>query len=446
MDDHVTIDYALPTSKTAVKPETITYLLEPTLSAPAAATNWVNKLMDRSYGESQKKKRALVLVNPHAGKGTAEKLWSKHIEPIFRAARVSIDRRTTSKGGEAVDICENMDIDAFDMVVSCSGDGLPYECFNGLGMRPDARRALGKIAVVQMPCGSGNAMAANLTGSASPSLAALGTVKGIVAPLDLMSITQGNTRTLSFLSQSVGIVAESDLATEHIRWMGQARFTYGFLIRLINKKCYPCDVAVKVAIPEKDDINTHWNAEVSGSHSSSTKLPQSSHSDLASAAASAATSSATADDGLGLPPLKYGTINDKLPSDWAVESHDEMGNFYVGNMAFMASDSNFFPAALPNDGYMDMVCIKGTIPRTAAIGLMDKVAGGKFFQDHLVSYRKVSAYRITPREQEEGWISVDGERVPFEPFQVEIHKGLGTVLAKRLHRYEAFGPQGSGTE
>jgi sphingosine kinase len=414
---------------------------------------WIAKLLDRAYGESQKQKRAKILVNPHAGKGSAQKWYTRDIEPILRAARIHIDVQHTRHQGEAVSIAAQLDIDAFDMVVSCSGDGLPHEVFNGLGRRADARRALAKIAVVQMPCGSGNAMSCNLTGSASASLAALATVKGVVTPLDLISITQGSTRTLSFLSQSVGIVAESDLATEHIRWMGQARFTYGFLTRLLRKRVYPCDIAVKVGIDDKAAIREHYQREIQRHEPPSERRgPRSDIEDDASASSSGGGASEE-----GLPPLRYGTINDKLPADWEMVRHDTIGNFYCGNVSFsptagvlqlltspqmcyMAADANFFAPALPADGFMDLVCIDGRIGRAAAIDLMLAVESNKFFDKPLVSYRKVLGYRIVPREQKDGYISIDGERVPFEPFQAEIHRGLGTVLARRGGRFEAPGP------
>jgi sphingosine kinase len=56
-----------------------------------------------------------------------------------------------------------------------------------------------------------------------------------------------------------------------------------------------------------------------------------------------------------------------------------------------------------------------------------------------VDYTKVSAYRIIPKNQKDGYISIDGERVPFEGFQVEVHRGLGTVLSKSGHLCEARG-------
>lgn len=409
---------------------------------------WVNKLLDRSYGESQKRKRSKVLVNPHSGKGSAEKWYYRDVEPLLKAARCTIDMVKTKYRGEAVEIAEKLDIEAFDMVASCSGDGLPHEVFNGLGKRADAKKALAKIAVVHIPCGSGNAMSCNLNGTDSASMATLAIIKGIPTPLDLISITQGDTRTLSFLSQSVGIVAETDLATENLRWMGSARFTYGFLVRLLDKKCYPCDLAVKVVIDDKPSIRAHYKKEKENHEPASERRG---YKHLLDDDASASSGN---DD--SLPPLRYGTVNDKLPEGWEMVPYDKLGNFYCGNvsyfvqiidvdtnsfqMAYMASDANFFVSALPNDGFMDLICINGDISRMTAVRMLLAVENNKFFDMPGVWYRKILGYRIIPKNQDDGYISVDGERVPFQPFQAEVHKGLGTVFSKTGHMYEAPGP------
>lgn len=90
---------------------------------------------------------------------------------------------------------------------------------------------------------------------------------------------------------------------------------------------------------------------------------------------------------------------------------------------------------------MDVVVNDGDISALKYVELMTSVENGGFFDNALVSYRKVAAYRFTPRNQQHGYISIDGEHVPFEPFQVEVHQGLGTVLSK-AGRYEAAGPLG----
>jgi sphingosine kinase len=421
-DFDIIIRYALPTSKNVVRVATVEYQVDK--ADRPRVTVWIAKLLDRAYGESQRNKRIKVLINPYGGQGSAQKWYNRDIEPIFAAAQCKVDVERTQFQGHAVEIAEKLDSDAYDVIAACSGDGLPHEIFNGLGKKPDARKALSQVAVVQLPCGTGNAMSWSLNGTDSTSMAALCVVKGIRMPLDLVSITQGEKRTLSFLSQSVGIVAESDLGTEHLRWLGSARFTYGFLIRLLRKTIYPCDLAVKVEIDSKADIKEHCR--------SLSRMRQS----IEERRGPLPASSSSQPGGSGLPPLRYGTITDELPSDWTLLPYDNLGNFYSGNMNYMAPDSPFFFGAYPNDGSADLVTIDGDISRTTAINLLLAVEKGSFFDMSDVRYRKISGYRIIPKNQKSGYISIDGERFPFAPFQAEVHRGLGTVLSKNGHIYE----------
>jgi sphingosine kinase len=108
-------------------------------------------------------------------------------------------------------------------------------------------------------------------------------------------------------------------------------------------------------------------------------------------------------------------------------------------MAYMAADANFFSAAWMNDGLMDLVCTNGDLPVLSSLAMLLGVSDGTFFDNPHVSYKKISAYRIVPR-QEDGFISIDGERVPFAPFQAEVHQALGVVISKR-GVMEAPGPK-----
>lgn len=387
------------------------------------AGSWITKLLQLAYSRSQPRKRIKVLVNPFGGKGHAERLYKEEIEPVLRVAQCEIDVERTLFQGHAVEIAEKLDIDAYDVVAACSGDGIPHEIFNGLGKRRDARRALSKLALVQLPCGSGNAMSLNLNGTNSASLAALTLVKGIRTPLDLMSITQGEQRSLSFLSQSFGIIAECDLDTDNLRWMGSARFTWGYLVRLFGKKVYPCDIAVKVEIATKPQIRDHYRNELNNRNENETHPLHNQQE--------------------GLPPLRYGTVNDPLPSTWPLLPAPKLGNFWAGNMPYMTPDTNIFPASLPSDGYADLVTVDGDVSRSTALRSLLAVQNDTFFDQEHVSYRKISGYRLIPKlGRKGGCVSVDGERFPCEPWQVEVHRGLGTVLTKRGKVYEAKGVLG----
>ncbi|QSZ34035.1 hypothetical protein DSL72_005615 [Monilinia vaccinii-corymbosi] len=411
------INYAKEISKTVFQAAVLGYDVEEERDAVEA---WVSRLRDRAYGKSQQQKRVKVLINPKSGKGQSEKIYAKDVAPILDAAHLSIDVTVTEASKEAIDIVEKLDIEAYDVIICCSGDGLPFEVFNGLGKRQDAKRALSKVAIAHIPCGSGNGMHCSLHGNIrSTSFAALSIVKGIRTPLDLISVTQGEERHLSFLSQALGIVAEFDLGTEHLRWMGGARFVYGFVLKSLQKKLFPCDIAVKVVTDDKEEIKRR--------HREAMEL------------------GATPEEGLrengslegGLPELKFGTASDALPEGWEVEAHDNMGSFYCGNMSWMGADVDYFPAALPNDGCMDMVTIDySNLSRLQALQLLPAVESGRFFGLPYVKYRKVEAYRITPKNQSDGYISIDGERVPFAPFQAEVHRGLGTVLSLSGYKYE----------
>lgn len=110
-------------------------------------------------------------------------------------------------------------------------------------------------------------------------------------------------------------------------------------------------------------------------------------------------------------------------------------------MAYMAPNANFFTAALAADGCMDLVTVNGDIPVLHAVQVLLDVEAGRFFDNPNVKYQKISAYRIIPRNQQDGFISIDGERVPFEPFQAEVHQGLGRVISKK-GGFEAEGPRG----
>lgn len=415
-------------------------------------------LLNYAYGDSQRRKRIKVLINPVSGKGNAQHWYNRDIEPILTAACCEIEMERTQYQGHGVEIAQKLDITAYDIIAVCSGDGLAHEVFNGLGRKKNAKRALSTIAVVQFPCGSANALSWNLNGTNSNSMAALEVVKGVRTPLDLVSITQGDRRTLSFLSQSFGIVAECDLDTDHLRWMGSTRFTWGYLVRLLGKTVYPCEIAVKVDISSKSQIREHVRKELKHQQTpleSDSQANNESSSSSSSTPPSLFSSSADDDDG-GLPPLQYGTVNDPLPSSWTIVPCPTLGTFFCGNMPLVAPGMNIFPASLPSDGFTDLVTIDGNIPRSAAIRSMLAAENNTFFDMEHVKYRKISGYRLIPKLNNkyggggggggssdsggvDGSVSIDGERIPCEAWQAEVHKGLGTVLSKRRGVYEGKG-------
>lgn len=375
------------------------------------ATAWTENLLTHAYGQAQRSKRLKVLVNPFCG-SALEKV-RKFAAPIFGAAHCEIDVEETRYRGHAGEIAEKIALDSYDAIVCCSGDGLPYEVFNGLARRSDAVEALSNMAVAMIPCGSGNAMAWNLYGTDDPSLAALGIVKGVEMPLDLVSITQGTQHTVSFLSQALGVLADCDLKTEHLRWMGDTRFIYGVFATIAKNTKYSCQLAFKPTPSGGDKKEKKKGKTEKKDPTKSQNFPTS-------------------------LPLQYGTVLDDIPEDWEIMPRERLASFYTGNMKIVAKDTNFFPDALPNDGFLDIMMIDDTIGWAASLEAIIKLPQGKCNALRDVEMRKVSAYRLTPWKPD-GDISVDGERYPFEAFQVEVHQGLGRVLSKSGDEYQVVG-------
>lgn len=452
-DFEITIHYAQTVGRTgrACQVGLISYTITEKI-LHAHAQGWMQELMSRAYPYgTTRQKRIKVLVNPFGGQGHAQKLWTRDVEPILAAAQCSVDVERTTYKGHAVEIAKKLDIDAYDVVACASGDGLPHEVFNGLAKRADARRALRKIAVCQIPCGSGNAMSLNLNGTDSPSLAAVEIVKGVRTPLDLIAITQGNTKFYSFLSQAVGVIADTDLGTESLRWMGSLRFTWGILVRMLGHTIYPAEVSVVVETDDKRAIRESYRRAREEHEAAKAKQIQTEE-DLPEGDASE------------IPPLNYGTVADELDPAFSTQDMPTLGNFYVGNMCYMSPDAPFFAAALPADGRADMMTILGDIKTATCLRMLFTVEDGTIMNFPEASYAKVLAYRISPRmaptppqrrlrakinrwlgggctQPTEGLIAIDGERIPFEPFQAEVVPCLGTVLSKNGAIYEFEGPK-----
>ena len=119
-------------------------------------------------------------------------------------------------------------------------------------------------------------------------------------------------------------------------------------------------------------------------------------------------------------------------------------------MAYMAPGLDFFPAAMADDGLVDLVTVDGPVPLVKAVDMQLGIESGSYFDNPLVKYRKVSAYRVIPRggaseedaegAAENGIVSIDGEKFPFRPFQAEVHHALGRTLS-RAGGYENPGPR-----
>ena len=98
-------------------------------------------------------------------------------------------------------------------------------------------------------------------------------------------------------------------------------------------------------------------------------------------------------------------------------------------MSRVSADAVFFPAALPCEGMIDVITVDAKIGRVTSLKLMTSADNGSHYDMQCVKYKKVMGYRLVPRAKS-GCVSIDGEAIPFEPFQAEVHRGLGRILTR----------------
>ncbi|ODQ67703.1 hypothetical protein NADFUDRAFT_39124 [Nadsonia fulvescens var. elongata DSM 6958] len=417
---YISLSYAGHISSSVVKPHTEDCLLLALSldqwSEWPTAQSLCEYILKQAYPMGcQLSKRLMVIVNPHGGKGHAIRTYRSEGAPLFKAARCLVDVITTEYAGHARDIGrEKVSQGKYDAIVCASGDGIPHEILNGMWDYEDedgkkrskrATELLANTAICQLPCGSGNALAKSLNGTASPSESALAIIKGYRLKSDLMVVSQKTKGSyLTFLTQTHGLIAESDLGTEHLRWMGGARFSFGVVQRLLFSKTYPCRLDVKYQASSKSEVRRHFAQYMDNIENNTTPAEK-------------------------FTP-RFGTVEDELPSDWTSHNLPNASMIYVSKLPWVSTENQFFPAALPHDGAMDL-CYSNTMSPFHSIPIMVATETGAHLDSPGIEYAKIEAYRLTPAEEDgHGYLSMDGESYPFEPFQVEVWPRAATFLSK----------------
>ena len=137
-----------------------------------------------------------------------------------------------------------LDPDSCDAIVTVSGDGLVHEVINVL-----CATGKGEVPISALPGGSANAFSCMLCDhsglSCSLPNSAYVTIRGTPTPLDITKLTGLLDRPVfSFLSVSWGFIADVDIGSEKLRWIGAMRFDVYGLWKLFRLKRYQGRVVI----------------------------------------------------------------------------------------------------------------------------------------------------------------------------------------------------------
>ncbi|KAG2453421.1 hypothetical protein HYH02_001644 [Chlamydomonas schloesseri] len=204
-----------------------------------------------------------AIVNPVSGKGGSRRLMEAQVLPLLRdVAGLRVTVHVTQARMHAAELvrglslsCSSSSAEAggagsgpgasppVDLIMFVGGDGTLYEGLQGLFQRPDWESAV-QCPMAAVPCGSGNGLAAS-AGLWDPVTAVVSVCRGRTEPVDVASVLQppGN-RFYCLLSVVYGSMANLDIGTQHLRWMGELRFHLGGLWEIIRGRLYNCRIFV----------------------------------------------------------------------------------------------------------------------------------------------------------------------------------------------------------
>lgn len=400
-------------------------------------------ILFKAFPNPVERNRILVIINPNGGKGKAHKIFHSKSKPILLASsKAEIHIKETTYHREAYHFIKNHpNLLRYNIICCASGDGIPHEVLNAIYHRKDRSKIFQEMVISQIPCGSGNALSLSCHGTNNASLASLNILKGRVEQVDLMTCQQEsykdnidkiddeevaqNTR-VSFLSQAYGIIAESDINTEYLRFIGPSRFEIGVTSQVLRKKKYPCDVMVQFGKQNKHEVKQHYlenlKQKTRDQHSGTGIFDEELNANVYTFDGKQEFRTLSDNDLLPKYHLSDTDVNELPDPSWCLSDSSITKNlniFYGGKMPYIAPDTKFFPAAIHNDAFIDLVLSdsKTSISRMASI-LLNLDKGHHVIQPE-VTHLKVKAFRLIPHVSKTV-LSVDGEKFPLEPLQCEV--------------------------
>lgn len=472
--------------------------------------------------------RFLAIINPASGQGKAMRDFERYARPVLeRAAGIDMSGGIvlTRCAGHAREIAAREPLPLLSqpsakgaqqqqqpplsvVLAVVGGDGTLHEVINGLLSRPDWRECAASVALAHFPCGSGNGVAVSC-GLRDAATAAVAVAKGALARMDVTSVlvrTAGGapptlveargragvledgspvaaaapasttprwTRTFCALSLVFGMMANLDVNTERLRWMGDARFTLGGALEILAARSYACKGAwVGGGEPDGDGQQKQGTLLASGRARSCDLLG-------AEAAATAEAAPQGGDRVLddGGPPLPLlaqlvqqrprasttdggahphlpDRIPDALPAGWRpLPLGGEGGGAHMWSAVgptYVAGNYRFNPRGGLSTGALQQMwvpadAVRGVRGRLDSLALQDAAADGRHLDGGvgtapLMRHAPAAALALEPigAARGETYMQLDGEVVRgMSPaggaVWAEVHKGLLRVCVAPGH-------------
>ncbi|KAJ1425061.1 ATP-NAD kinase-like domain-containing protein [Ochromonadaceae sp. CCMP2298] len=345
----------------------------------------------------------LVVVNPVGGQKQGMAIWKK-VAPMLEAAGVAVTLVVTEYADHAKKVAAELDATSVSAILCIGGDGIVFEVVNGLISRADGKEVLASLPIAHVPGGTGNGLAKSVLFASkeacTPQNAVFVALRGHPSSLDLSRYTTQSGSHISFLSFAWGLVADVDILSESMRYLGEARLHVAAVYFLMKKKYYRGVLRLNIA--ENDSENCDNNELI---------------------AASSADSAGLLGDGSQAEAVKDGiepeggwvTIEGKFLMVWAVQTSHAATSIYSG------------PGVGLDDGLFTVYVVQ-SMARLGILQLLLEMDAGGHVKHPKVKVYKCSAFSLEPIT-ENGIYSLDGEVVEYGPIKAETLPSAARVMS-----------------
>lgn len=344
------------------------------------------------------RRKVLLLMNPHAGTGTAQKVYETIVQPMWEQAGLDHDVTRTTGAGQAQSFLASHQelVSTYEAIVTMGGDGILFEVMQGIHQRPDSMEILKHISFGILGTGTSNGLMKSILHESQEPYGVLEMsfliCKGRVTPMDLSTyqITTSptsNYETLTgFLSYSYAFIADVDIESEILRFLGYLRIILWTVWRLLALRTYK--VRLSYLPPPPTPPTTIVTT---------------------------------------LPPLPK--ITDPTPSNWEV-IEDDIILIWVCQTTHTAYDVFTSPSSKLNDGLFHILLIRKSCSRYNLLKFLLQLEHGTHIHTKGVEVIPCVAFRLEPLEgQWRSFNDVDGEVVDKGPIQAVIKPSALNVYA-----------------
>ncbi|XP_054287468.1 sphingosine kinase 2-like isoform X2 [Macrosteles quadrilineatus] len=416
--------------------------------------------------------KVLVLLNPKSGQGKGRDVFQSRVVPLLTEADVNYDLHVTRYADDARTLVRSLDIYQYGGgLIAMGGDGILFEIINGMMERLDWETAFQKLKLGIIPCGSGNGLAKTISHQFnepydhSPVLvSALNVVRGFTTPMDLVRVQTPSQTMFSFLSVGWGLLSDIDIESERLRALGGQRFAVWSIARLIGLRTYTArlsylripdhelslvncatPVTPGITVASQDNLSLPHSASLGDSINLETEASEDSDGVRRDSFYSVASRRSTylsvsgssylslAEDGpeevmMYGPASNIPALSQPVPQEWTVHQ----GDFVMVHAVYkshIAADCVMAPDSKLSDNVIWLSIIKAGISRTHLLQYLLGLSSGSHVNVAQTEMVPVRAFRLEPQSPG-SYVTVDGERIPDGPFQVEMVPVCANVLAR----------------